>query len=427
MIAYQGLMGNFEAKNMKRVLSVIVLLVGITSVFAQEKAPTVILISLDGFRYDYVERFKPENITKFISEGTQAKSMISSFPSKTFPNHYTIATGMRPERHGIVDNTFYNPEKDQVYAIGKRELVTDGSWYGGTPLWVLAEQNGIKAASYFFVGSEAAIQGVRPSYYYDYDGRVNNLTRIAKAFEWLQMPDSIRPRMITMYFSDMDDIGHRFGPSNDEQISRQLKKLDAELGALFEGVKSLEQEVNIIIVSDHGMVDVTLENRILLDQIVEGVDARIVNSGALAHVYLKNPDDKKAALESLKTKNGNFRIVDPADLEYYKDLSVHGDKIGDLIILADVGYYLANDQGYLDVVARRMRMDGSTARGEHGFDPQAQEMHAIFYAKGPQIKQGIIIESFENIHVYPLICTILGLPIPSDIDGKVEVLQPILK
>jgi predicted AlkP superfamily pyrophosphatase or phosphodiesterase len=233
--------------------------------------------------------------------------------------------------------------------------------------------------------------------------------------------------MSTMYFSDMDDIGHRFGPSNDEQIGRQLKKLDAELGALFEGVKSLDQEVNIIIVSDHGMVDVTLENRILLDQLVEGIDARIVNSGALAHLYLKNPSEKESVLQKLKGKKGNFKAVDPADLEYYKDLSVHGDKIGDLIILAEAGYYLANDQAYLDVVTRRMRMDGATARGEHGFDPKEKVMHAIFYAKGPQIKSGLTIDSFDNIHVYPLICQILGLPIPEDIDGKLEVLQPILK
>lgn len=408
-------------------LAISVFFIVATPALSQAQEPTVILISLDGFKYDYVKRFKPENISKFIAEGTQAKSMISSFPSKTFPNHYTIATGMRPERHGIVDNTFYNPKKDQVYAIGNRELVTDGSWYGGTPLWVLAEQNGIKAASYFFVGSEAAIQGVRPSYYYDYDGRVNNLTRISKAFEWLQMPDSIRPRMITMYFSDMDDIGHRYGPSNEEQIGKRLKKLDAELGALFEGVESLDKNVTIILVSDHGMIDVTLENRFLLDQLVEGIDARIVNSGALAHIYLKNPSEKESVYKKLKAKKGNFKIVDPEELEYYKDLSAYGDRIGDLIILAEGGYYLANDQAYLDVVARRMQMDGSTARGEHGFDPHEKDMHAIFYAKGPQIKSGLTIESFDNIHVYPLICTILGLPIPSDIDGKAEVLQPILK
>ncbi|TDQ16517.1 putative AlkP superfamily pyrophosphatase or phosphodiesterase [Algoriphagus boseongensis] len=413
---------------MRRILFLFALVFGFqASLFSQEKKPIVILISLDGFRHDYVAKYQPENLSRFIAGGTQAKSMVPSFPSKTFPNHYTIATGMRPEHHGIVDNSFYNPEKDLVYSLGKRELVTDGSWYGGTPLWVLAEQNGMRSASYFFVGSEAAVQGVRPSEYFDYDGRVPNLTRISKAFEWLQQPDSLRPQLITMYFSDMDDIGHRFGPNNEAQISTRLKQLDHELGALFEGVKSLNQDVNIILVSDHGMAEVTLENRILLDQIVAGIDARVVNSGALAHLYLKDPKEKAKVLKELRKKTGEFKILDPRDLEYYKDLDSYGDRIGDILILANVGHYLVDDQNYLEVVARRMRMDGSDARGEHGFDPQHPDLHAIFYANGPQIKEGLTIDSFDNIHVYPLICKILGLPVPSDIDGKLEVLEPILK
>ncbi len=153
------------------------------SVYSQEPKPSVvILISLDGFRYDYVERFKPENLSQFIESGTASDGLIPSFPSKTFPNHYTIATGMKPEHHGLVDNSFYEPSRDVVYTMGNREVIEDGYWYGGTPLWVLAEQNGMKAASYFFVGSEAPVQGVRPSYYYPYDGSVPNLTRVSKVF-----------------------------------------------------------------------------------------------------------------------------------------------------------------------------------------------------------------------------------------------------
>jgi predicted AlkP superfamily pyrophosphatase or phosphodiesterase len=197
-----------------------------SSAFSQEKKPIVILISLDGFRYDYVERFQPENLTRLIAEGTASKGLIPSFPSKTFPNHYTIATGLLPEHHGLVDNAFYEPLKDQVYTMGNRDIVQDGYWYGGTPIWVWAEQHGIKSASYFFVGSEAPVQGVRPSYYYDYNGGVPNLTRISKVFEWIQLPDEQRPGMITLYFSDMDDTGHRFGPSNDTELKKTLTKLD---------------------------------------------------------------------------------------------------------------------------------------------------------------------------------------------------------
>jgi predicted AlkP superfamily pyrophosphatase or phosphodiesterase len=243
------------------------------SAFAQGKRePIVILISLDGFRYDYVERFQPENLSRFIADGTAAKGLIPSFPSKTFPHHYTIATGMLPEHHGLVDNAFYEPFKNQVYTMGNRDIVQDGYWYGGTPIWVWAEQNGIKSASYFFVGSEAPVQGVRPTYYYDYDGSVPNLTRIAKVFEWLQLPEEDRPRMITLYFSDMDDTGHRYGPSTDAELKKTLTRLDRELGALFEGLKSFDEAIHVILVSDHGMADVKKERLINLDQLTQGKD-----------------------------------------------------------------------------------------------------------------------------------------------------------
>lgn len=403
------------------------LLISVHGFAQQNSEPTVILISLDGFRYDYVEKFQPENLTKFIKNGVAAKSLIPSFPTKTFPNHYTIATGLRPEHHGIVDNSFYDPTKDQTYAIRNREMVVDGTWYGGTPLWVLAEQNEIKAASYFFVGSEADVQGVRPSYYYDYDGRITNLTRVSEVFKWLQMPDSIRPRMITMYFSDMDDEGHAFGASNDQKISDRLEELDRVLGALFEGVKSLDQDVNIIIVSDHGMADVTVDSYLPLDQITEGVKGRVVNSGALAHIYLEDSSQKEAVIRSIDKKAKGFRVFDPDEGEYYGDVSKHGDRIGDVIVLADLGYYFMENEEYREVIARRMQIDGTAIRGTHGFSQNYEEMHGIFYAQGPQLKSGLQIDSFDNIHVYPLICKILGLPIPADIDGKLEVLAPILK
>jgi len=414
---------------MNRIFLITLIFIGISlPAFAQqEKEPTVILVSLDGFRYDYVDRFKPENLARFIENGVAAKSLVPSFPTKTFPNHYTIATGMRPEHHGIVDNSFYDPEKDDEYRLNKRELVTDGTWYDGTPLWVLAEQNGIKAASYFFVGSEAAIMGVRPSYYYDYDGGVANLSRISKVFEWLQLPDSIRPRMITMYFSDMDDVGHRYGANNDQELSRRMKQLDHELGALFEGVKSIPQEVNIIIVSDHGMADVSVENYLALDQVIEGVNGRVVNSGALAHIYLDDPNEKEAVIARIKLKEKGFTVFDPAQGKYYQDLGAHGDRIGDVIVLADLGYYWMENEAYREVMARRMRMDETKVKGTHGYSEKYPEMHGIFYAKGPQIKVGLTIDSFDNIHIYPLICELLGLPIPEGIDGKLEVIKPILK
>ncbi|MBN7815557.1 alkaline phosphatase family protein [Algoriphagus pacificus] len=395
--------------------------------FSQDKKePYVILISLDGFRYDYVTRFQPENLSRFIAGGTAATSLIPSFPTKTFPNHYTIATGLKPEHHGIVDNSFYNPKRDTDYKINKREVITDGTWYGGTPLWVLAEQNGMKAASFFYVGSEADVQGVRPSYYFEYDGRIKNLTRVSQVFDWLQLPEEERPHMITMYFSDMDDVGHRFGPNQDEELSKRLTQLDRELGALFEGVKSLDLDVNIFIVSDHGMANVGIEKYVPLDLITEGVSGRIVNSGALGHIYLDDPKDKMKAIAQMKGKAVGYKVIDPLEGEYYQDVSLYGERIGDIIILADLDYYLIDKEADREVIARRMRIDNAAVRGTHGYSQEYAEMHGIFYANGPQIRSGLKIESFENIHIYPLICKILGLPAPEFLDGKLEVLEPIL-
>jgi len=412
---------------MKRSFLVLVLLLSVwTTTFSQEKEPIVILISLDGFRHDYVERFQPENLIRFISEGTAAKGLIPSFPTKTFPNHYTIATGMLPEHHGLVDNAFYEPAKDQVYTMGNREIVQDGYWYGGTPIWVLAEQQGIKAASYFFVGTEAPIQGVRPSYYFDYDGGVPNLTRIAKVFDWLRLPAVERPRLITLYFSDMDDTGHRYGPNNDLELKKTLDRLDHELGALFEGLESFDLPIHVVLVSDHGMTEVKQENLILLEDLTAGIQGQVVNNGALAHLHLDDSKEKKKVIQLLLSRNPNISIDDLSTTENYSDLTAFPQRKGNLLILPKEGYYLTDVRG-------KVRYQNNAARfqtqvfGEHGFTPRYVDMQGIFYAKGPQIKEGLKLEPFQNIHIYPLLCRILGLPIPLGIDGKLEVLLPVLK
>jgi predicted AlkP superfamily pyrophosphatase or phosphodiesterase len=392
----------------------------------QEKEPIVILISLDGFRHDFVERFQPENLTRFIAEGTAAEALIPSFPSKTFPNHYTIATGMFPEHHGLVDNAFYEPFKDQVYTMGNRDIIQDGYWYGGTPLWVLAENNGLKAVSYFFVGSEAPVQGIRPSEYFDYDGNVPNLTRVSKVFEWLQLPDSERPRFIALYFSDMDDVGHAYGPNNDEKLQKGLTKLDRELGALFEGIKSFDLPIYTILVSDHGMANVQKDQIINLDELTREIKARVVNNGALAHVHLENKKDKKKAIRTILSRNKHVIIDDLENNENYSDISRFPQRIGDFLIIPEFGYYLADNRGMMRY-QNRSAMLKTEYFGEHGFSPRHKDVWGIFYANGPKIKSGLQIEPFQNIHIYPLICKILGLPIPGEIDGKLEVLDPILK
>lgn len=387
---------------------------------AARNRPYLILISLDGFRWDYVRRFQPPHLEKFIETGVRAESLIPSYPSKTFPNHYTIATGMYPDRHGLVDNSFYDAERDAEYNIWTRERVQDGAWYGGTPIWVQAERSGMVAASFFFVGSEAAIGGVRPSYYYNYDGSVTKAQRVEQAIDWLKLPPAQRPHLITLYFSDMDDAGHRYGPDADRQLREALFSLDEALGRLFEGVEKTGLPVNFIIVSDHGMSPVPVEQLLPVEQLEDEDRYRSVNNGALVHLYLHPGADGEGVYRDLKEKETHYRVYRTAEVPFF-EVPPANPRWGDFVAVPDSGYYFADAR----VMALR-KASGQTFIGEHGFDPARREMHGIFYANGPAFRQGLRIPSFKNIHIYPLMCKILGLGIPAGIDGKPEVLDEIL-
>jgi len=381
----------------------------------------LILISMDGFRWDYLDRFQPPHLSRFVQEGVRAESMISCFPSKTFTNHYSIATGMYPDHHGLVDNNFYDAGKNLVYGMGRRELVQDGSWYGGTPIWVRAAQKGLKTASFFFVGSEADIQGVRPHYYYNYDGTIPNEKRVQQALDWLRMPEAERPRLITLYFSDMDDQGHRYGPNADDKLREKLMALDSTLGKLFDGLDSIQLPVNVIFVSDHGMAEVPVKNLLPIEPIENEDQYITVNSGALAHLYLRDTSTTEAVYQNLKAAEKHYKIYRTAETPYFETPPTNA-RWGNFIVVPDSGYYLVNAR----TMGFRQR-SGDVVVGEHGFDPERREMHGIFFARGPVFRQAWVAPSFKNIHVYPLMCRILGIEAPADIDGKAEVLAPVLR
>lgn len=381
----------------------------------------LILISMDGFRWDYLDRFQPPNLSRFVKEGVRAESMISCFPSKTFTNHYSIATGMYPDHHGLVDNNFFDAGKNLVYGMGRRELVQDGSWYGGTPIWVWAAQAGLKTASFFFVGSEADVQGIRPHYYYNYDGSIPNEKRVQQALDWLRLPEAERPRFIALYFSDMDDQGHRSGPNADEPLRTKLMALDTALGQIFDGLGSIQLPVNVVFVSDHGMEEIPVEHLLPIEPLESEAQYLTVNSGALVHLYLRDTSTAERVYQDLKAAEKNYTVYRTAEVPYFEIPPTH-PRWGHFIVIPDSGYYFVN--------ARTMgfrKRSGDAVMGEHGFDPERREMHGIFFARGPAIQQGRVVPSFKNIHVYPLMCRILGIGIPGDIDGKAEVLAPILR
>ncbi len=389
----------------------------------QEEPPYVILISFDGFRYDYVANHDMPHFEAFIQKGTQAEALIPSFPSKTFPNHYTLVTGLYPGHQGLVDNEFYDPESNTLFAIRDRKVVEDPQFYGGTPLWQLAQENGLPAASYFWVGSEAPIRGAYPDYYQLYDEQIPNTERVDQVVKWLQLPEEKRPHFISLYFSMIDTQGHNFGPDSPE-IATALKEADALLGNLMQQLQSMDLPVNVIIVSDHGMMEIESnpENFIYLPDLHPLQDSSfvVVNAGTQAHIYVKDTTPVDSLYQALQQQEASFKIYKRDSLPahwYYNH-----PRIGDLLLVADPGYYITDASR--EVLAPRLSPGKKT--GKHGFDPElVKEMWGIFYAQGPNIKSTLTIPAFHNVHVYPFVAKLLHLKPPPDIDGKTEVLEDI--
>jgi predicted AlkP superfamily pyrophosphatase or phosphodiesterase len=221
--------------------------------FGQSKStPYVLLISFDGFRFDYAEKFDAPNFKSLMKSGSYAEGLIPSFPSKTLPNHYSIVTGLYPGKHGLVDNSFFDPDRNEFFEMRNRDRVTDPYYYSGTPLWKLARSQGIKSASMFWVGSELTPQELRPDYYHPYQESVQDSTRIQQVFQWLKLPEKDRPHFITLYFSYPDHEGHQFGPASEE-TRRAVLKADRTLEIIMKGIHDIDLPINVIVISDHGM------------------------------------------------------------------------------------------------------------------------------------------------------------------------------
>lgn len=382
---------------------------------AQQQKPYVILISADGFRYDYAEKYKASHLLELSKNGVQAASMIPSYPSLTFPNHYTIATGLYPSHHGLVNNTFYDKTKKAKYSMGEKDKVRDGSWYGGTPLWVLAEQQQMLAANMFWVGSEAAIKNTRSTYYYDYNEQIKVDQRIQTVKEWLSLPEDRRPHFITLYLSDADHAGHNFGPEAQE-TERAVKLVDSIVFQLSEAVKLTGLPVNFVFVSDHGMTSVDQENPIPIPAVIDLEKFIIPSAGTMVDIQAKDKADILPLYNELKKIAKDYDVYLKADVPeelHYSAKDDRMDRIGDIILLPHWPKVFSNKK---------------PNAGYHGFEPlKVKDMHATFMAWGPAFKKNMKIPSFENVNIYPMIAQILGLKITEEIDGKIEVLQDILK
>ncbi len=381
---------------------------------AQSK-PYVVLVSVDGFRYDYLQKYNAKHLQALAAQGATApQGMIPSYPSLTFPNHYTLVTGLYPEHHGIVANSFYDPMRKQRYSFYDPATNADGSWYGGTPLWVLAEKQGMRSACFFWPGSEAKIDGERPTYYLKFDDSFADDKRIEQVIAWLRMPPAQRPHFITLYYSTVDHAGHAYGPGSP-QIAAAVAHVDELMGNLWSQLSRLQLPVDLIVLSDHGM-EQEQGPWIDLDQYTNL--ANFITVGAL--LYPNSEAAAEKAYQELKIKTDAFTVYRrnrvPAALHFDSNA-----REGDPVVVAN-GPYAIRAQG-----AAAGAADRPPETGMHGFDPRVvKSMRALFIALGPDIQPKSTLEPFENVNVYPLVANLLGLNAPK-VDGNINVLSKILK
>lgn len=382
---------------------------------AQQSKPYLILISADGFRYDYADKYNASNLIRLRKTGVQAKSMKPSFPSVTFPNHYTIATGLYPAHHGLVYNQFFDRNKNASYTMGSSKIVADPYWYGGIPFWVLAEQQGMLSASYYFVGTEAPVKGLLPAYWYKYNSKTPINQRIDAVVNWLSMPEEIRPHLITFYLPETDDAGHHFGPES-AQTKRAVLFVDSAINELTKKVSELNLPVNYIFLSDHGMAAVDTATRIVVTKLIDTARFIIRGAGTSLHLYAKDSSDILRTYTQLKKAEKDFTVYLRNNIParwHYAAADDRYNRIGDIFVVPVFPKVLSSGTRRIDP-------------GAHGFDPAIKDMHASFYAWGPQIKKGKTIATFENVDVYPFVCALLGLNITEPIDGKSTLLKSCL-
>ena len=399
---------------------------GGTNSAGQRDKPYVILVSLDGFKAEYLDRFELPSLRRVMERGARAKAMVPVFPSLTFPNHYSLVTGLHPGRHGIVSNRFYDPRLERSYAYTDPKAVADGAWYGGEPIWVTAEKQGMVSACFFWPGSEAAIQGVRPTFWNRYDGKISNAARVKTVIDWLQLPLERRPHMITLYFSELDSASHDAFLESDA-VERAAGSLDTAIGQLLDGIDALpiRDQVYLVITSDHGMVNTSDAQTIRLDSLLDASDMADIEAsfgGPVASLHVKGEAARARTLVQrinarLARGTAYLRTEMPARFEYHRD-----PRAGDVVVVMDESWLLQTSRS-----SSRSKDPQEDFWGQHGWDNAYPSMRAMFLMMGPGIRQGVLVDEVNNVDVYPLLTELLGLQPAPDLDGRAGVIRSLVR
>jgi predicted AlkP superfamily pyrophosphatase or phosphodiesterase len=390
----------------------VLLLASCASVKTKENTndQTVVLVSLDAFRWDFDSIYGAPILHDIARKGVSANELIPSFPTKTFPNHYSIATGLYPDHHGIINNSFYAPDLDKLYRIGDRDMVKNPAFYGGEPIWITAHKAGMITASFFWVGSEA----IHPDYWKEFDNKVDFGARIDTVLKWLSYPESKRPRLVTLYFEEPDATAHAFGPVSP-QTGKMVHQLDSLMGVLREGLKKVPggKNIDLLILSDHGMGDI---DRSRYNNILDTLPKRMIKSivGG-SPVWGCTPVEGKtdSILYFINMQKG-VRAYKKTDLPENWHYGTN-PRMPEIIVVANPRWQ----------VGIKPELPGSN-RGDHGYAREWKDMHSIFYAEGPAFRSGYKIDHLNNVDIYDIICHILKLK-PAPNDGDENIIAPLFR
>lgn len=377
----------------------------------------LVLVSIDGFRHDYATLAPTPALDRIASNGVRATALQPVFPTMTFPNHYSIATGLYPCQHGIVGNDFPNAERSAWYSLRDRDTVQDGSWYGGEPLWVTAEKHGLTAGAFFFVGTEAPIQGISPTYWRSFDASIPGTERVDQVLAWLQLPSAERPRLLTLYFEDVDDAAHDYGPGSEE-LRQAVTLADSYLLRLLDGIDRLgfADQAYVVVVSDHGQAAWNEKPPFVLSEHVD-LDGFVIRDHS-SYVELYNTGATELqARQLVATINHSWhhgraytRREMPSHWRVTEDR-----RFADVVVMAEPGHA---------VISRPGR---SINKGNHGYDPAAPDMHGIFYAQGPALPPATVIDQVHSVDIYPLMAAALGLSLPANYQLQHQDLRRLLQ
>ncbi len=379
-------------------------------------SPTI-LISLDGFRADYIDRGLTPTLAALAGDGVRAHAMRPAFPTLTFPNHYTLVTGLYPDHNGIVANRFTDPVTKKTFVYKDSTSIADPAWWGGEPLWVSVEKQGGHAATMFWPGSDVAIDNRRPEFWVPFDGKTPIDARVDKVLSWIDLPAAQRPRFITLYIDTTDHVGHDNGPDSPA-VDDALRQVDAALSRLVDGLKQrhLFGATNLVIVSDHGMTATSPDRVAVIDQAFDMNALDDVWAGVIA-AFAPKPGHEREAEASIRAPHDHMRCWRkdeiPARLHYGTN-----PRIPPYVCLADDGW-LIDTQKWLDDPKHHQ------SKGEHGYDNDDPAMRALFVAHGPAFKRGLIVPEFDNVDVYPLLASILHIRAQPN-DGRLDEVAGML-